>query len=326
MVRLGAVGLSRSYRRSLREAGWWLVALVETLGFTITRDTPPHLVDRILERAVEAAHRDGERLHWVTLGVLSLQKKLKLSGPLLRGTWAAVRGWKQLLPSRSRVPITKYCLDGVLLVMLAEGRLVEGKERLIWWSAALGSWLSFSCLLRPSELLRLRVNDISFPEVAEVGDVDPGLVVVIREPKTRRVWKSQFVLSYDGALVAWLRWWVAGLPRNALLFSLSRYLWAARLQMACSRLSLEECRFTLGSFRSGGATYMFRQNQNLGALQFAGRWKSATTLQHYLHTAFSAHVMGNLSRDARQKLARVLNRKHLLDGPPPFSLQSLLVS
>ena len=48
---------------------------METLGFTLTRDTPPQLVDRMLEKAVEAAHRDGERLHWVTLGVLALQTK-----------------------------------------------------------------------------------------------------------------------------------------------------------------------------------------------------------------------------------------------------------
>lgn len=324
MVRLGTAGLSRSYRRSLRDAGAWMVGVVEGLGGRLHQGSPPHVVDRWLEKAVEECYRTGERLHWVTLGALGIQKGLKLSGPLLRGAWAAVRGWRQLVPSSSRVPITRYCLDAVLLVLLAEGKQVVGRERYVWWASALGSWLAFACMLRPSELLRLRVCDLCFPEREEVGVADQGLVVVVREPKTKRVWKNQFVLSHDQALVAWLRWWTMNQRRGAPLFKLSRYLWDTRFRHVCHRLDLSSCHFTLGSFRTGGATYLFRRDQNLGALQFAGRWKSATTLQHYLHTAFSAHVMGNLEAAAKQKLDEVLLRSELLRQPPCSSLSSLL--
>lgn len=283
-------------------------------------------MDQWLERAVEECYKRGERLHWVVLGVLGIQKGFKLSGPLLRGSWAAVRGWRQLVPTRSRVPITRYCLDATTLVLLAEGRQTFGRERYIWWSAALAGWLSFACMLRPGELMNLRVGDLCFPEREELGSMDAGLVVVVREPKTRRIWKNQFVLTHDLPLVRWLRWWVAGLSRQAPLFKLSRYLWDARFRYVCSRLSISSCNFTLGSFRSGGATYLFRKDQNLGALQFAGRWKSASTLQHYLHTAFSAHVMGNLSSEARSKLDQVHSHHALLDMPPCSSLYSLLRS
>lgn len=324
MVKLGAAGLSRSYRRNLREAGAWLVAVVESLGGNLRRSTPPHVVDRWLERAVEECYRTGERLHRVTLGVLSLQKGLRLSGPLLRGTWAAVRGWRQMVPTKPRVPITRYCLDAILLVLLAEGRRCRGKDRYVYWAAALGSWLAFACMLRPSELLGLRAGDLCFPEREELGSTDLGLVVVVREPKTRRVWRNQFVLSHDLPLVRWLRWWTVGLPRHAPVFRLSRYLWDTRFQHACCRLGLDSSSYTLGSFRSGGATYLFRQNQNLGALQFAGRWKSAATLQHYLHTAFSAHVMASLTEETREKLDLVLQRHELLAMPPCSSLRDLL--
>lgn len=324
MVKLGAVGLSRTYRRSLKEAGQRMLVVVESLGGNLRLSSAPQVVDQWLERAVNECYKRGERIHWVVLGVLGIQKGFKLSGPLLRGTWSAVRGWRQLLPTRSRVPITRYCLDAVLLVLLAEGRQVQGRERYVCWASALACWLSFACMLRPGELLNLKVGDLCFPEREELGVTDAGLVVVVREPKTRRIWKNQFVLTHDLSLVRWLRWWVTGLARRAPLFHLSRYLWDARFRSACSRLCISSCNFTLGSFRSGGATYLFRKDQNLGALQFAGRWKSASTLQHYLHTAFSAHVMGNLNSEARQKLDLTLQHAELLQSPPCSSLSNLL--
>ena len=40
----------------------------------------------------------GEKLYWVTLGVLSLQRRYKLSAPLLRSTWSAIKAWRFLQP------------------------------------------------------------------------------------------------------------------------------------------------------------------------------------------------------------------------------------
>ena len=47
-MRLRSAGLSRGYRRSLREAGAWLLTLVQRLGKNLSRDDPPHVVDRWL--------------------------------------------------------------------------------------------------------------------------------------------------------------------------------------------------------------------------------------------------------------------------------------
>ena len=68
MTRLRTAGLSQTYRRNLRSAGVWLLGQVASLGRHLHRDDPPNLVDKWLERGVDEAYQQGERLYWVTLG------------------------------------------------------------------------------------------------------------------------------------------------------------------------------------------------------------------------------------------------------------------
>ena len=99
-----------------------------------------------------------------------------------------------LCAGKSRIPITMYLLEALVLTALTFGfqcnRVAEGRK---WWGAAIGWWLGFVGLLRPGEVLGLRWRDIVFPS----GASDPGVVLVIRVPKTRRVWRTQFVLVED---------------------------------------------------------------------------------------------------------------------------------
>lgn len=139
MVKLRNVGLSQTYRRNLRDAGSGLLMLVQCLGGSLSMSTPPQKVDFWLEKAVEAAHEEGERLYWVTLGVLGLQRKLKLSGPLLRGTWKAIQGWRSLKPNS--VPYSyHYVLFGGYHHSLLERGLESG-----WLASAtvVGNWAGF---------------------------------------------------------------------------------------------------------------------------------------------------------------------------------------
>ena len=65
--------------------------------------------------------------------------------------------------------------------------------------------------MRPGEVEALCVRDLCFPEAPELSE-GVGLVVSIKQAKTRRVWAHQFVIIYDLDLVALLRWWTADLP------------------------------------------------------------------------------------------------------------------
>ena len=284
----------------------------------------PHVVDAWLERAVQQCFEEGERLYWVTIGVLGVQRAFKLSGPLLRGAWKAIEGWRSLKPVKSRVPMTCECLEGLVLLCFRKGWREQGWQRKLWWSCGLALWMGFTCLLRPGEVLNLKVGDLSFPSGWGSNSLDPHTVVVVRSPKTRRIWHRQFVLCSDPRLNRWLVWWVDRQPRGRPLFPLSRYVWTKLFAEGLHDLRLESCRFTLGSLRAGGATNHFRRFNNLGSLQFLCRWSSANTLQFYLQEAFTMHVEAQFSDESRQ-LLNVLHRfSSLLNSPPTSSLATLI--
>eukprot|EP00438_Fugacium_kawagutii_P003209 Skav218054 [mRNA] locus=scaffold214:1429603:1436014:- [translate_table: standard] len=130
-----------------------------------------------LERGVDEAYSRGERLYWTTLGVLAVQRAFHLSAPLLRGTWSAIKGWRMMKPPRSRVPITWYRLECLLVVGLSQAWAHRGFLRRRWLSAVLGWWIAFVGLLRPGELLNLRIGDISLPENSGEDDQQLGVTM-----------------------------------------------------------------------------------------------------------------------------------------------------
>ena len=327
MVRLRTAGLSSEYRRNRRDSGVWFLNYVAGLGKRLDNRCGPQEVDCWLEKGVQSAYEDGFRLYQVTLGILALQQKFRLSTALLRNTWAAVRGWRSLLPSKTRVPITEFRVECAVIWAMACGVAAEGLQRREWIACAIGWWLCFSCLLRPGEVLNLRRGDINLPEGDGDAEGSPLVaVVIIRKPKTRRIWREQFVLCNDGRLVGWLKWWLDGVPNSRLLVGVSRYIFADRFNRIMTHLGLEECHYTLSSMRAGGATSHFQKHQNLGALQFLGRWSAASTLQHYLMEAFSAHVTFQASSVIRRKLEMVHRHVSALDSPPVLGARVFLRS
>ena len=209
--------------------------------------------------------------------------------------------------------LTKLALEAVILGGFCLGMNQSGHLRRRWWAMSLISWLAFECLLRPSEAINLLVGDIVFPSL-ELAGSDPNLVVVIRNPKTRRIWRTQFAICSDIFLIDWLKWWCRDLDSKCRVFPISRAQWSSLLKACCGWLDVDNIGYTLSSFRSGGATHVFRTEQNLGRLQYRGRWKSAATLESYLQEAMSAHATHVVSDRGRERVAVVRQAVHRLTG------------
>ena len=298
--------------------------LVRSLGGRLSRASSSRNIDMWLERAVNAAFNRGDKLYRVTLGVLGLQRQLKMSGPLLRGTWSAIRGWRSITPVRSRVPVTRYTLQAMILVCLSEGFKEVGRNRQGWWACGLALWLGFEALMRPGEVCRLLVKDLSFPDALAIGDVNAGLVILVRRPKTRRVWREQFILVKNGPLMHWMAWWCRGWLSREMLFPFTYHSWAALFKQVLAILDLESLNYSLGSLRAGGATEHFRQHQDLGQLQYLGRWHNADSLRSYLHLAMAVHVAAAAPKEAAKKLSTAHRFTSYLERPPRLELKRLL--
>ena len=93
---------------------------------------------------------------------------------------------------------------------------------------------------------------------------------------------------------------------------------------ALERLSLASCKLTLAPLRGGGACHHFKEHQNLGTVQFAGRWRRPETLRHYLQEALGVHALANAPSEARELLALAFSRVSVLDAPPQRARTVLL--
>ena len=302
-----------------------MLQLVHKVGGSISQRSSPSRVDRFLERAVCLAFDSGEKRYWVVLGVLGIQRSLRIAGPLLKNTWTLLRGWRRLEPIKSRVPLPFHVLQCLLIFCLVRGFQFHGQLRAEWWSVMIGCWLGYHALLRPGEVDALRMGDLLFPVDGEVAQ-GAALVVNIKNPKTRRVWNHQFALAEDEQLIRWLRWWSLACSRHQRFLRVSRRRWATLFKQAMEEMLLHGCQFTLGSLRGGGATHHFRVHKNVGQLQFAGRWARPETLRHYLQEALSIQVVAQAPVEAREILGVLQQHVFRLHMPPPFPLQELLAS
>ena len=187
----------------------------------------------------------------------------------------------------------------------------------------MGCWLAFEALLRPGEVCNLMIGGLTFPDPGWSAEANSGLVVAIRKPKTRRVWRTQFVLIKDPSLISWLEWFCRGRAPNRLFLRVGRRDWAKLVAEALEELDLGEKKFTLGSLRGGGATHFFRVTENIARLQYHGRWARQETVKSYLQEALSTQVLASASVLAQQQLSLVHQHVHYLRLPPPLSLSQL---
>ena len=219
--------------------------------------------------------------------------------------------------------MTEGILHAVFLVALGLGMKAHGEERALWLGAAVVWRIGFGSLLRPGEMARLAREDVNLP--GDMLEASTLAVLVIHSPKNRRHFgRRQFTVSEDAGELAWLIWWCQAMGRGG-IFPGNLVKLRSLFKVVLKVLGVEDLGFTLASLRTGGATRHFRRHQNIGRLQYLGRWKNASTLQHYLQEAMAMHVEARLSDPSREMIAYLLKEQaHVLSCPPPLPAQTLL--
>ena len=130
--------------------------------------------------------------------------------------------------------------------------------------------------------------------------------------------KRQLVLIKDLNTISWLRWICQPSKPAQRLFPGSRATMVKLFRLVNVTLGLQDAGLTLASFRTGGATSHFQKEQNLGALQFHGRWRTPVTLQHYLQEALSAYLLLELPSATRAAVAACQAAFVKMTSPPSF--------
>jgi integrase len=184
--------------------------------------------------------------------ILSIQSvRRELRGKLGR-CWDCIKAWQfETAPPRPED------LDRAFFAFtIAEG-LAATKDRdvLAHFAIALLIRVGFECLLRPGELLKLKVKDLRLPR----SQYEPPVcVVTLRDAKNKSsLGRFQFAMFTDPSLVAWLAWFTADFPGELHLWPDSSGKFSKHLNRVLLRLGLGRLPLTPGCLRPGGATRLF---------------------------------------------------------------------
>lgn len=199
----------------------------------------------------------------------------------LTAAWRVVSRWEQLEPTTPHTPLPLSLFRAAIVVMASWG----------WLKVLTLTWIGFFGLLRPGEICEIRGGDCRRP------DDGRGLLIRIRRPKRRAGGARQEYSKVDEEdLPEVVLKVLERLPRGEALWPGTPRSLVVRLQKVLGALVPQPARFTLGSLRSGGATHLFqRWGEDVGRLQWRGRWRVVTTLAHYIQELTAAGIASQWS-------------------------------
>jgi len=237
-------------------------------------------------------------------------------GSLLHHSSLAIKGWIKIHNDNyklNRPPLTWEVTILITIVMAKSG----------FYSAAIGTLLSFHTYLRINEMCSLRICDILFTGDARLGyrsssnQLEVYGSLRLNFTKTGR---NQQVTILDSRIAELLKQWIEHVKSNAnvistnLVFSLTTSKYRSIFHSSCIVLGLQSVGYTPHSLRHGGCTFDHMRGVHVQDLMQRGRWKSQTALTTYVQAGsvllFDTHLSDQMFKAARifdQQLVKVLN-------------------
>lgn len=212
----------------------------------------------------------------------------------LVGSRLALKGWDRLVPRKSPPPISFSILNGIACECERRGLAVYN----------IAFRMQFHCYLRASELLQLRVSDVSLPgdvRLSHWGQTSSGGIRLV-DTKTG---PEQFVTLSDPVLSLLLPTYISSrltqVGQSGRLFPVSYEQLRRLFHAALGWLSLD-VPFTLHSIRHGGATHDSLQGMPVSEIVKRGRWTDPRSASTYLQTGRALFLSVSIPRSTLHRL------------------------
>ena len=196
----------------------------------------------------------------------------------LNGGWRRARAWSLSVPHQSRIAWPAE------LVLATAGLAFTLDRPDAGWAILTAT----HCLLRPGEICGCDITDFSLKAIQSwVLNIKVGIFTIVAPKTRRRAAPVQHVLIENPGLLNGLRTYFDSLapdckkpfPDYREFLRLIR-LWHTRL------LGPEKAlQFGPGGVRGAGATLHYLVERNVPELQRRGRWRSESSLDHYIQVA-----------------------------------------
>jgi hypothetical protein len=278
-------------RRNYAKAFPFLLTFVALAGFVSLAefvDAHPKTVGNTVCEFVCKSFRDGTVTRKQVEDALSAFAQQMFWNPgVLRPAWRLTRRWLCREDVEMRNPISRRMLKAFIAVGFSWG----------WYAFSASIWLMFHGLLRPEEGISLAMEDIWLSEEWAVGVANLGKTKTYKYAARR-----QHVLIDEPILLQVLRRLRRFVPRGCRIFPFSPAAFANRLRIIQRAIGMPEW-VTPGSFRPGGATFMWLLYRNFEAVRLRGRWAApGRSLEHYLQECMAYYGEGNLEPRLRDKI------------------------
>lgn len=275
--------------------------------------------NHFLAMFVQDMHDSHKKIWLVRHSVLAVQTRFFSLRNNIPRPWDTLRGWQRELSIKSRAPVPELLLQGIFAEGLCVG-LCGGANSGYFMAGIVLFMVAFEALLRPAELLRLKVSDVKF--VTFEGKV--SCVLALRDPKNRSALGAfQFARVTSEPVSLWLRWMVASVPGPVRLWTSTRARLVWVWQLLLRRMELEHLHLTLGGLRPGKATQLILEGVHPGTVKFAGRWASDSSFHVYIQESMAMLVWTQLPSNYEIQLRSGLeNVQAQLLSPPTRPWQS----
>jgi hypothetical protein len=296
------------YRHSLSTA----YAALQQWALAHHKPSPRQLADSptqmsaLLSEYIEWLYAHDKPVSHAKLVLLSVQHRFRHTVRLLRGAWDTFGTWKMKLPLNMRTPAPVNLMWALFVSGILHAQMLDTASAFSWFGAAIGILCSFWGLLRPGEWCKLRRRDVLLPG-EHLSSGDQRVVLNLNRPKNQRSMGKQQVAIVDHVVaVRWLKWYCAYLPESVLLFPGGLPKFRSRLKQLLVFLGSGADLLTPSSFRAGGATELFKNGVEIHRIRMMGRWKTITSLDHYVQEASAAAVLIRVDESVAARIRKLL--------------------
>ena len=251
----------------------------------------PIQVATLLEEYGRVCYEDGtpRRSYAETINIV-VQRFPYLKN-YLAGPWRLLTTWEGLLPGKVHPPMPAPLLKALVATALVWD----------WMRFAMILLIGFYALLRPCELIALKVQDCLLSTDTDCADV---IFLRLKLVKSRtRGARMQSVRLDVPFVVHFLKKCFAVMQPDEQIWSFSAATLRRRLQQTLQVVAGHSYLCLPSSLRQGGATYWFRVwQEDLPRLQWRGRWLHFKTLAHYIQEVGCVNVMEQVTPAFRLKI------------------------
>ena len=239
-------------------------------------------------------YSSGLPRYLLVYAITSAQDRFPEFKPCFGPAWQIDHKWQAVEPGECRPVVSVPIIQSLVTV----GLLWD------WASFVAITLVGFLCMLHPSEFLVLRRADLILPSDAMVRD--RVAYIHLRNPKTARFARRQHCRLEDRSVLAFLAGLYEGWPPDRPLYPGSANTYRTQWNAVMRKLGVPCTRATKGAtpgvLRGSGATYLYLETEDIGKVQWRGRWARLKTVEFYLQEVGAQLLLARLPAASRERI------------------------